>query len=312
MTALFVPAATVSHAAITPYISLEEYEHAPTAVDVSTLTTPGYQTDQNIELANVIRRATAWANSLCHQILAATLDVQTATDVYVRRDATVRLPCDFWPVRELDSFSAGPRRSAMTALTTSTSATADIDLIGRKVLVVPVAGLAYQASGNGFSYHGPIGAGSRICCQWGYWNGWFHTTLGSTIAANVSTIPLTTTLPQSAAGTALTIVDGASTEIVTVDSTFTGGTSLPLAAPTVNAHTFAAYPASTTITELPDDARQAVISLTSALIKTKGAESYVMASIAGQAPSTTALIASGGMVDLKVAAGLLAKYARTA
>lgn len=309
MTAIFIPAATVSHTGIAPYISLAEYIHAPTAVDTTSLVTSGSDTDQKVELGNVIRRATGWANSLCYQILAATLDVQTASDVYVRRDGTVRVSNAFWPFRELDSFTAGPTPGMSSPVTAS----ADIVLIGRKVLVVPVSGLMRQyASGTNMGVYGPIGPGSRVTCQWSYWNGWFHSTLAASVAAAATSLTLTTKLPQAAAGASLTIVDGPFTEVVTVSSTFTGGTTLPLAAPLVYAHIPGTWPESITVTELPDDARQATISLTSALIKTKGTEAYVLPSVAGTEPSSVSMMQGGGFEDLSIAVDLLAKYARVA
>jgi hypothetical protein len=132
------------------------------------------------------------------------------------------------------------------------------------------------------------------------------------VIATATSLPLTSILPQAAAGTTLTIVDGQYTEVVTVSTSFTGGTTLPLVAPLIFAHTPQAWPASITVTELPDDVRQAVISLTSALIKTKGTEAYVLPSVAGTEPSSVSMIQGGGMEDLSIAVDLLSHYARAA
>ena len=300
----FTSPATTSHVDVVPYISCQEFIEEPTAVDVTELT-PGATAAVNLQqLANVIARASGWANTICGQILAATPDTQMASRLYVRRDGTVWVPCDFWPIRQVDSFLAGPTPSTLAAVT----GTADIWLAGDKVLVVPVFGIS--PSGPSPMPFGGIQPGTRVYARWTYWNGWFHSTLAGAVAAGAVTLPLTTALPASAAGATMTIVDSALEETVQVASTFTGGTALPLAAPCVNAHTPGALPNSITVTELPPNVRQAVVNLTSALIKVRGTEAEVMEDV-GQQPSKTALIESGGLDDYQVAVDLLDRYQRT-
>jgi hypothetical protein len=76
---------------------------------------------------------------------------------------------------------------------------------------------------------------------------------------------------------------------------------------TLNDHTLPAAPALIMVSTFPDDMRQGVISLTSALIKVRGAESYDMPSV-GAEPSKEALIEGGGLEDLAVAVDVLAQY----
>ena len=310
-TPLFIPASTVAHQSTVAYISVEEYQNAPTSVDTSQLTPGGSAAENLMELGNVILRASGWANEICYQILAATLDTVMASDVYVRRDGTVHLTCPWWPFRELDVCKAGPSPSTLAAVT----ATPDIWLEGRKTLIVPVAGLINQSAvGNStLALYGPVRPGTRCYVQWSYWNGWFHTTLAGGFTTPMSTLTLTSALPAAAAGVSLTIVDGASTEVVTVASTFTGGTALPLTAPTIYGHTitYPSPPNSITVTELPPSVRTATISLTSALIKTRGTAAIVAESI-GAAPSREALIEGGGLGDFQVAVDLLSTYHRNA
>jgi hypothetical protein len=305
MPVIFTPAATTSHPDVVPYISTSDYTGAPTAVDSSALVYGGTGQQSLVELANVIRRASGWANSLCKQILAATLDVQMSSNRLVDSDGNIRLPCDFFPVLELDTCTVGPTPSTMAAVTQ----TSDIWLDGRKVLVVPVAGLA--AVTNSLVYPGPLGPGARVFAQWSYWNGWPHTTLAANVAAAATTLTVQTTQPQALAGRAITIWDGANTEQVTVASTFAGGTALTLAAATAFAHTVPTAPQSITVSTFPDDIRQGVISLTSALIKTRGAQSYELPTV-GQPPTRQQLLESGGLEDLVIATKLLDRYRRVA
>ena len=311
-TPLFIPASTVSHPDVVSYISIAEYLSAPTSVDTSQLYVGGTTGENLDELANVIGRASDWANGICYQILAATLDTETDSGVYVRHDGTVRARCSFWPFRELDSFSVGRVPSRMDPIIEPS----DVWLDGRKVLGVNVGGVTSNArSSDVFALYGAVRPGSRVYIQWSYWNGWFHSTLASAPSVGATSLTLTTTLPQSAAGVSLTIPDAANTETVQVASTFTGGTVIPLANPTVYAHPSSGnsitLPQSITVTELPPKIRQATISLTSCLIKTRGTQAEVMPSI-GQAPNQSALIQSGGLEDYQAAVDLLEVYRRSA
>ena len=300
---IFIPATTSFHPSVTPYISVADYVNAPTAVDVSQLE-PGQGDSANLmELANVIRRASSWADGICYQILGSTQDTETASDVFVRRDGTVRVTNRFWPMLELDSFSSGPAPSAMAAVVN----TADIWMEGRSVLVVPVAGLTYSSNPNQLPASGPLWPGMKAYCQWTYWNGWLHTQLAASCTAAATSLTLTAELPASAAGKSLSILDGALTEIVTIASSFTGGTTLPLLTGTVNAHTLLPFPNAVMLSALDDKAREAVISLTSCLIKLQGSSADVMETV-GDAPSKEALIQGGGLDDYQVAVDQLDAY----
>ncbi|MBU6427632.1 MAG: hypothetical protein KGR26_01350, partial [Cyanobacteria bacterium REEB65] len=127
---IFVPGSTISHPSIVPYISTSDYTNAATGVDVSSLVANGDTQAQLVALAGIILRASGWANSICFQTLAATQDTDTEVDVYVRRDGYVRVTNTYWPMIELDSFSAGPVPSQMVAC----NDTADIFMDGRQVL----------------------------------------------------------------------------------------------------------------------------------------------------------------------------------
>jgi hypothetical protein len=294
--AIFTNPNTTSHPTVVPYVSVDDYTNAPTSVDTSQLIPGGTAQANLVELGNVIRRASSWADNLCFQILAATLDTQsTPGAVLVKGDGLISLVCDFWPVLEVDSLSVGTRPTRLGALMDD----ADMWPVGRSVIEARVGGV------------GGAWPGSRVYAQWTYWNGWLHATLLSSVGAAVQSLPLSTTLPAAAANQTLIIWDGADTEAVTVSATFTGGTLLPLTAPTLYAHANVTLPHSTCVSGLEDAARQAVFSLTSCLIKTRGTAAIVAESI-GAAPSREALIESGGLEDFQVAVDLLDRYKRVA
>jgi|SRR5579864_832102 len=306
MPAIFTPQVTVYHPDVQPYISIADYQNAPTAVDTSALIPGGSPAANLMALWVVIRNASGWANNLCRQVLAATLDTQMKSRLYVRSDGTVRVKCDFWPVLEVDSFLAGPSPSTMAAITDPQ----DMFLIGRKVLSVPVAGISGNSVGQ-LQFPGPLMPGDRAYAQWSYWNGWPHTTLAHAVGISDTSIQVTNSMPAALAGRVMTIWDGASTEQVTIASSFTGGTTLPIVGTPQNAHALLVAPQSTMVSTFSDDVRQAVISLTSSLIKTRGAEAYEM-DVIGQEPSKSELIEGGGLEDLAVAVDLLSFYRRAA
>src|SRR5579859_1409106 len=304
MPAIFTAPATVFHPDVVPYISVDDYKNAPTAVDVSALIPGGAAAAQLMALAVAIRSGSAWVNNLCRQILAATLDTEARDRVRIRSDGTALVKCSFWPVLEVDSFVAGSTPSTMTAI----SDTADIFLKGRKTLVVPIAGSG-SSQGTVLWFPGPLRPGDRAYCQWGYWNGWPHSQLAHAIATTDTSIQVTTTMPAALAGRIVTIWDatnsgGVNIEQLTVVSTFTGGTTIPIVGNPQFAHALPAAPQAIMVSTFPDDVRQATISLTSALIKARGAEAFEMDNI-GDEPSKHELIEGGGLEDLSIAVDLL-------
>lgn len=301
--ALFTPVGTTWNVTTTSYITCSEYTHAPTAVDTTDLIPGGSAAENLAELASVIARASSWADGLCDQILAATLDIQTATGIRVRRDGTVRVKCDFWPVLEVDAFSAGTRPSTLAPITDS----ADMDLIGLQILSVPVAGLTVRG-GSGFGYGpGTLRGGDRAYCQWSYTNGWPHFQLGATVAAGATVIPVTPAPGTWVVGRPLTIYDDANgVEIIT--PTGVVGSEL-IVAPTSFAHTAPAAPDGLSISALPPRVKEAVICLTSQLIEAAGADAIVMETIEAE-PGKVLPSESAGFENLAMAVDLLDRYRR--
>lgn len=294
---IFTAAYVDTYASATPYITAAEYVNAPTAVDVSQLIPAGTTAANSAELVNVIARASSWVDQLCFQVLAATSTVETAF-ARVRADGTVRVPCRYWPILEVDSFTVGRTPSTGTQI----ADTADMWVDGLSVLVVPVAGVGSTSNAPARSYTGgPSQYGDRVYCTFTYVNGYPNTTTSTLTAAGVTALPVASALGFYA-GTTVTIHDGAGTEVVTVASVT--GTTLTLTAPTAFAHA-----AGVSVSNLPAAVKQATISLTSALIKTRGAEALVMGSI-GEEASHVSAAEGGGLEDLAIAVDLLARFKR--
>src|SRR6476660_2780256 len=86
-----------TYATRVPYLTAEEYLAAPTGVDPSALI-PGGSANANLAaLTTVIRKASNYADSLCYQVLAATLDTQVG-EYRIRPDCTIRVKLDYSPV----------------------------------------------------------------------------------------------------------------------------------------------------------------------------------------------------------------------
>lgn len=284
----YVPA----YATYTPYLTTAEYLAEPTGVDVGQLL-PGKTVATNTAaLARVIARASSYADNICQQILAATSDIQAG--VYrVQRDYTIRVPVDYTPIIELTDAAVGYSPNSLTSLT---------DLSGcwlqNKIAVVPVSGaltVPWPASSVPYASAGSGNVYARLT----YVNGYAHTLSSAVANAGASQVQVANPLGIFP-GLPLTIYDSGSTEQFTVASTYTtGSTTVPTTTPLANTHA-----AGVSVSALPGFAREAVIALTSALIKTRGSEAIAMPMMSSQAEHIQAL-APGAGEDLDMAIELL-------
>lgn len=284
----YVPA----YATYTPYLTAAEYLAEPTGVDVGQLI-PGKTIATNTAaLIRVIARASSFADNICQQILAATSDIQAG--VYrVQRDGTIIVPVNYTPIIELTDVAVGYSPTTLTSLP---------DLSGcwlqNKVAIVPIGGV----SGTAFTPPGSpsVAAGpGRVFARLTYVNGYAHTLSSAVATAGTSQVQVVNPLGIFP-GLPFTIYDSGSTEQNTVAATYTtGSTTVPTVTPLLNTHA-----AGVSVSALPGFAREAVISLTSALIKTRGSEAVAMPMMAGQADHIQAL-APGAGEDLDLAIELL-------
>jgi hypothetical protein len=288
-----------TYASRVPYITPAEYTSAPTAVNVGQLAVGQGVASNLAQLATVILRASGWANSLCYQVLAATKDTQSGR-YRMRRDGILRIPLDFTPILEVDSVSWGWAPNALGALTDLTGV-----YIGEKVIEVPVYNLNNPTPP-------PVywrGGASDCYAITQYVNGYAHGLTTAQTAAGVNVIGMSSALGPAVSplgvyqGTVLNIYDDERSEQVTVLSA--AGTTLTLTAVTAFSHA-----AGVSISALPPDVKQAVISITSALIKSRGSDAVVMQSLRGGGGQTATAAESGGLEDMDIAIDLLKPYAR--
>ena len=89
-----------------PYLSLQEFKNAPTALDYGNLVAGGNQAAQDAELSNAITRASSWIDQYCNQIIGATQDTEQQR-VRISSDGTIKFHPKYFPIVALTSFSWG-------------------------------------------------------------------------------------------------------------------------------------------------------------------------------------------------------------
>lgn len=274
--------------ASSPYLTAEEYRRAPTGVDASALV-PGDAAASYAELGNVIARASSWADEMCNQVLSATTDTE-AGRFRVGRDGLIRIHPRYTPVVAVTAFAYGAAGSTLTDLTDLSRVWVEDD-----VIVVPLIGSrTWQGA---LELGGLVRPGGEAYCQWEYVNGWPNTTLAAATLAGGTSLTVADGTGLVPGQSRVTIYDTASTETVTVADTYVfGSTTVPLAAPL----TFDHAAVGVSVSALPPVVKQAVVLLTSALIKTRSASSITMASVKdtpGRKTSPTAALDESAVAE---------------
>ena len=295
-----------------PYLTVEEYLAAPTGTDISQILPGGSPAQNRDALKGVIQRASSEADVFAQQVLAATLDTQVAPPQgwrIIRRSGrtTLEIPVDYTPVVCVTGISLGTDPSNVAALT---------DLTGvwpsRKIVSVPVSGGAITTPPAGaVAGAGPTWPSAASGRYWGavtYVNGFFNATLSLPVSAGDTTVTPSDTLGLFP-GLSFQVFDSlfATSETCQVAAGYIpGAATVPLAAPLTYGHA-----AGTSVSALPPAIRQAVISLTSALIKRRGGEAIMLQSIHDE-PSRVEQGEPGMSSDEQHAYALLRPFRRAA
>lgn len=249
-----------------PYLTLTEFKNAPTALDYGNLVVGGNQAAQDAELSNAILRASSWIDQYCNQIIGATTNTEQQRTRF-KTDGTLRLHPKYFPVVALTSLSYGPTPLNLTAVTDCSVAWFE-----EQEIIFPASQLPTTMSSQGpLSFGFPGTPGREVFTKYTYVNGYANTTLGanSNVGATTLTVASGTGI---VAGEMLTIYDGASTEQVTVASTYTfGSTTVPLVSATLFAHT-----AGVSVSALPAAVKEAAILMTSTFLKIRGDSALVL------------------------------------
>jgi hypothetical protein len=258
-------------------LTVAEYAVAPTGVDLSNLLPSGTAAEQTARLSELIGRASSICDGFCDQVLGATTDTETER-LSVNRAGEIYVHPRNWPVIAVTDFRYGSAPTLVSALT---------DLSGVWVethgftVTTPVIGLGPTNQGP-LQFGGIAAPGRRMFCQWTYVNGWPNTTLAAPVLAGANTFTVVDpTGIYASNGTHLTIYDGtvSATGVPAVTERGLLVTGVLGSVVTVSPPLAYGHIAGVGVSALPDAVKQAVIYLTTALIRSRGSDAIVLESM---------------------------------
>lgn len=295
----------------TPYLTTDEYQRAPTAVDVSNLVSGGPQS-QLIALKETIARASSWIDQYvtgaAYNTLCATSNIENAR-VYGNRNGQIIVHPKLWPILEVQAFSYTVPGASFTS--SSITPQGNIWIEPQQFIVQPNAtyGWNTQQWNNAYSnnYGGgawPVGITTQeYLCTWQYVNGFPNTTFSASVAAGAASVTVASGLGIYP-GTQLTIYDAPYDEVVTVASNYIPDTNvLPLVSPLNYNHN-----AGVAITNLPAAIKEAAILLTTALVKQRGSGALIAHDMGAISQIEHAGAVQGAQGDIELASELLDNF----
>jgi len=249
-----------------PYLTLDEFKNAPTALDYGNLVQGGTQAQQDAELSNAITRASSYIDVFCNQILGATADTEQQR-VRIRPDGTIRFHPEYWPIVSLDALKIG-----FTPNGTLNSVDPTQAWIEDQEIIYPLAqgALTYSSQGP-LSFAFPSSPRAECFIQYDYVNGYTQAITTGSLSAGATSLTVDNAL-GIVPGHSLKIYDGANTEIINVSDNYVyGSKTVTLSTPLLFAHN-----AGVAVSSLPDGIKQAAILITSAFLKIRGDASLVL------------------------------------
>lgn len=246
------------------YLTIAEYKNAPTSIDFDNLVVGGNAQAQDAELANVIMRASSYMDAHLNRNLTATTYVETQR-TRMTNEGYIALHPDNAPVVQLSDFQYGSNPLNLITLPDCSQTWFE-----NQQIIIPLSQLS-----TSYSSQGPLAFGGgfprqQIFMKYTYVAGYVNTKI-VTATATQSTL----TVKSGAgiiAGQILHIYDGATSEDVTVASTYVNGsTTVPLTSALVSTHA-----AGVAIGNMPMTIKQACILITTAFIKMRGDTSMTM------------------------------------
>jgi hypothetical protein len=280
-----------------PYITTVEYLNAPTAIDVDNLVVGGNANAQTAELQNVILRASSYMDNYLNQNLNASSATENQRTRFTP-DGYIALHPNNYPIISLSSFQYGSNPNNLVSLTDCS-----VSWFEEQQILIPVSQLSATYSSAGPLSFGGAGSGrNQIYVRYTYVSGYVNTLI-ATATATQSTL----TVQKASgivAGAQLRIYDGASTEIVTVATTYTyGSTTVPLTSALTYSHAN-----TVAIGNLPNSIKEACILITTALLKVRGDSSMTMAMTVNPSRNVTSTSLYGG--EMSLALDMLDLYKR--
>lgn len=289
-----------THQFSTPYLTIQEYKNAPTAIDIDNLVFNNIDPDaQDNELANVISRASSWIDTYCNQILGATEETETQR-TRISSDGYIKWHPRYSPVIALTHLEFGnPSTNLITAQNIQSAWIED------QQILYPYAMMSSLYTSQGpLQFGTAFNQGITVYIKYKYINGYVNTLIDTAIAGN-SSLTVTSGLGITA-GQQLKIYDGIYSETVTVDDSYVfASNTVPLKAPLYYSHN-----PGVSISALPPAIKEACILATTAMLKIRGDASLTMG--VGTLPnqSSTSQINENIGSDMSMAMDLLKPYRR--
>lgn len=248
-----------------PYLTTAEYKSAPTAQQTSNLVVGGNEAAQDAELAAVILRASSFMDEYLNQNLIATQIVETQRTRFTPQGYIALHPNNN-PIIALVNFQYGTDPNGLQTL--QNPATAWFE---NSQIIIPLSQLSATYTSQGpLAFGGSAAPYTQVFTKYTYVAGYANTVMS---AANAAATTITVADGTGfVAGQQYRISDGAKTETITVDSTYTFGSgTIPLATPLTFAHLDGAA-----IGNMPAAIKQACILLTTAFLKVRGDSAMMM------------------------------------
>jgi len=247
------------------YLTVAEYKNAPTAIDIDNLVVGGNSNAQDAELKNVIARASSFMDEYLNQNLNAQTVIETQRTRFTP-EGFIALHPNNDPIISLQSFQYGSTPNNLVTLTDCSTVWFE-----NQQIIIPVSQMSTSYSTQGpLSFGGGGSSRNQIFVEYTYTAGYVNNLISSATATqSTMTVQDGTGI---VAGMKMKIYDGASSENVTVASSYTyGSTTVPLASALSYSHV-----SGIAFGNLPNAIKQACILVTTALIKVRGDSSMVM------------------------------------
>lgn len=289
-----------------PYVTVAAFKAHPTFLDVMNLRSGDLVTaDQEAELLNILLMASAWTDAYLEfsagdGTIAAHVRSENAR-IRLNRQGRISYHPNHIPVTSLTALSTGTMPGTLTPVTDLTQLWIED---GRQIV-----GFAGGSTSPGFGalQFGPATTNAELFTQWTYVAGYSNTLLASAATAGATSITVLDATGITP-GTVMRIWDPGTEEAITVASTYTTGTTIPLASPLKFAH---AATSPTGVSALPADVHLAVIMYTAALLQrpdTEKEDSFPSTMVKPNASVGSGHDGSGFVVE---AERLLEPYRRT-
>ncbi|HZP55039.1 hypothetical protein [Actinocrinis sp.] len=279
---------------ITPYVSAASFRAHPTYLDLDDLRyNDPSSLDQTAQLNDLLLMSSAWADGYCEQPLAAHQNVQNLRTRFTR-DGTLKVHPDHTPVITVTSVGYGYTPTSLTTFTNPAVWSED----GRNLVVTIGSGGPWTGS----LQFGVPGAGAQVYTQLVYTAGFVATVLSAGASAGAMSLSVTDPTGIEPGGVYRIWEPGAE-ESVTVSSAFTPPafsvppvpTAVPLAAPTLFAHT-----AAQDFTNMEHDMRLGIVNYTVAQLlrpDTAAEDAYPDSRMASGTRQTDSRKDGSGLID---------------